>query len=82
MKKFCKSFRENAMKIINFKEKKMKLLTKGQQQSYKNVQICCICKNKIENKYLKDKIYRQTRDHCHYTGEYVIQNITYQKKFL
>ena len=58
------------MRIINFKEKKMKLLTKDQQQSYKNVQICCICKNKIENKYLKDKKYRQVRDHSHYTGEY------------
>ena len=28
MKKFCESLREHAMKIINFKQKKMKLLTK------------------------------------------------------
>ena len=28
MKKFCKSLREHPMKIINFKKKKMKLLTK------------------------------------------------------
>ena len=27
-------------------------------------------KNKLENKYLKDKEYRQIRDHCHYTKEY------------
>ena len=30
MKKFCKSLREHAVKIINFKKKKMKLLTKEQ----------------------------------------------------
>ena len=31
MKKFCESLREHAMEIINFKKKKMKLLTKEQQ---------------------------------------------------
>ena len=43
------------MKIINFKKKKMKLLTKEQQESYENGKICYICKEKFENKYLKDK---------------------------
>ena len=33
----------------------MKLLTKEQQKSYENVKICCICKDKFENKYVKDK---------------------------
>ena len=70
MKKFCESLREHAMKMINFKKKKMKLLTKEQQESYEKVQICCICRGKPENKYLKDKKYRKVRDHCHYTGEY------------
>ena len=36
MKKFCKSLREHAMKIINLKNKKMKLLTMEQQESYEN----------------------------------------------
>ena len=49
MKKFCKLLREHAMKIINFKKKRMKLLTKGQQESYKNAKICYICKEKFEN---------------------------------
>ena len=31
-KKFCESLREYAMKIINFKQKKMMLLTKEQQE--------------------------------------------------
>ena len=43
MKKFCKSLREYAMKIINFKKKKMKLLTKNQQELYENAKICYIC---------------------------------------
>ena len=36
MKKFCESLREHVMNIINFKIKKMKLLTKEQQESYEN----------------------------------------------
>ena len=69
MKKFCEFIREHAMKIISFDKKKMKLLTKEQQESYENAKICYICKEKFENKYLKDKKYRKVRDHCHYTEE-------------
>ena len=68
MKKFCKSIREHVMNII-LKRQKMKLLTKEQQESYENAKICYICKEKFENKYLKDKKYRKVRDHCHYTEE-------------
>ena len=70
MKKFCEFLRECVMKIINFKKKKMKLLTKEQQGSYKNSKIYYICKKKFKNKYLKDKKYCKVRDHCHYTTEY------------
>ena len=70
MKKYCESLREQAIKIVNFKKKKMKLLTKEQQESYENAKICYICKEKFENKYVKDKKYCKVRDHCHYTGEY------------
>ena len=66
MKKNCGSLRGHTMKIINFKNKKMKVLTKGQQESYKNEKICYICQEKYKNKYLKDKKYRKVRDHCHY----------------
>ena len=44
MKKFCEFLREHAMKVINFKKKKMKLLTKEQQESYENAKICYTCK--------------------------------------
>ena len=55
MKKICEYLKEHAMKIINFKMKKMKLLTKEQQESYGNAKIFYICKEKFKNKYLTDK---------------------------
>ena len=44
MKKFCDFLRQHAMKTINFKKKKMKLLTKEQQESYETAKISYICK--------------------------------------
>ena len=52
VKKFCEYLREHIMEIINFKKKKMNLLTKKQQESYKNARICNIYKEKFENKYV------------------------------
>ena len=40
----------------------MELLTKKQQESYENAKICYICKEKFENKYVKDKKYCKVRD--------------------
>ena len=54
------------MKIINFKNKKMKLLTKEQQKTYENAKICYTCKKKFENIWKAKKV----REHCHYTGGY------------
>ena len=62
MKKFCEFLREHAVKIINFKKKKMKLRTKEQQESNENAKICYICKEKFENKSLKDKKHHKVRD--------------------
>ena len=45
MKKFCEFLREHAMKIVNFKKKKMKLLTKEQQESYENDYVIFANKN-------------------------------------
>ena len=55
MKTFCEFLREHTMEIISSKKKKMKLLTKEQQESYGNTKISYICKEKFENEYLKDK---------------------------
>ena len=54
MKTFCELLTEHAMKIINFKKRKMKILTKEQQKSYENGKICYISKEKFENKYSKE----------------------------
>ena len=70
LKIFCEFLREHKIKIIYLKKKKMKLLTKEQQESYENAKICYTCKEKFENKYLKDKKYRKVRGHSYYTGEY------------
>ena len=48
----------------------MNLLTKEQQESYENINICYICKWKFENKYLKIKKYHKVTDYHHYAGEY------------
>ena len=48
----------------------MKLLEKQQQESYENAEICYICKEKFENKYLKGKKSCKVRHHFHYTEEY------------
>ena len=47
----------------------MKLLTKEHQESYETANIWYIFKEKIENKYLKDKKPCKVRDHCHYTDK-------------
>ena len=62
----------------------MKSLTKEQQESYEYRKVCYICKEKFENKYLKDKHYRKVRDYCagEYRCVYVIKNIAYLKIFL
>ena len=43
------------MKIINFKKKKMKRLTKEQQESYENAKTYYICKDIFEKKTFEDK---------------------------
>ena len=44
MKKWCESLMEHAMKIINFKKKKMKLFTKEQQESHESSKIYYVFK--------------------------------------
>ena len=68
--KFCESLREHALQTINFKKKKMTLLTNEQHKSHVNEKICYICKEKFGDKYSKDKKYCKVRNHCHYTGKY------------
>ena len=47
-KTFCELLSEHAVKIINFEKKKIKLITKEQEESYENNKICYICKKKLK----------------------------------
>ena len=55
MEKICESFREHAMKIINLKKKKLKLLTNKLQELYENTKNC-IVKKSLKMNLLKIKI--------------------------
>ena len=60
------SFRSIEKKRKTYRGKlRGKLLLKEQQESYVNAKIYYICKEKFENKYLKDKKHHKVRDHCH-----------------
>ena len=62
------------MKIINFKKKKMKLLTKKQQELYENAKVCYICVGNFKDKYIQGKKYCKVRDYCDYIGEYRVDH--------
>ena len=54
----------------NFKKKKMNFFKKEQQEQHENAETCYICKEKFENKYLKDKKDCKFGHHCQFTGEH------------
>ena len=60
------------MKIINYEEKEMTLLTKEENNFYNEQKICYICKEKFcTDKDDKDYINRKNvKDHCHDTGKF------------
>ena len=80
MKKFCGTLREHAMEIINFKKKKIKLLTNEQQESYESAKNCYISDEKLKDKHAKDKKYRKVSVYFHYTGAiHSICNLKYNE---
>ena len=73
MKRFCKDLREHAMKIINYKEKKMILLTDKENKYYEKQKVCYICKKELntdKNDKNAFKLYHQVKYHYHFTGKY------------
>ena len=67
---FCKHLKEQAMKIMNYEQKKMKPLTDKGKEIHENQRVCYICKKELstykKSKYYKN--YKKIRDHCHCTG--------------
>ena len=73
MKKLCEDFKDLAIKIIDYKEKEMILLTDRETKSYEKQKVCYICKNEFstdENDKNVFKLYHNVTDHCHYTGKF------------
>ena len=61
------------MKIINYEEKEMILLTYEETRSCENQKVCHICKKEFttdKNDKNTFKLYHKVRDHCHYTGKF------------
>ena len=81
IKKLCEKFKDQAMEIINYKEKGMIQLTDEENKSYEEQEVCHICKKtfcldendendetvKIDEKFKK---YQKVKDHCHYKGKF------------
>ena len=55
MIKFCESLREHVMKMFYFKKKKMKLLSKEQQESYENAKSLLFVKKVLKISICKIK---------------------------
>ena len=74
MKKFCKDLIQHAMKIINYEEKEMILLTYKENKSYEKQNFCYICKKRFstdnDNGIALNKKYHKVRDHCHSAGKF------------
>ena len=67
MKNFRECLQEHSRNIINFRKKKIKLLTNEQQELYENAKICYTGEKRFEDKYAKDKIYLKVSDNCLFT---------------
>ena len=48
MRKFCEFLREDAMKMINFRKKKIKLLTREQHEFYENAKSVIFLKRNLK----------------------------------
>ena len=76
MKKFYDSLKEQTLKIIYLKKKRIK----EQKEASKKAKFCYICKNNSNMNKLIIKII--VKDHCHYTGKHrgagnIICNLKY-----
>ena len=61
------------MKIINYKEKKMILLTDKENKYYEKQKVCYICKKELntdKNDKNAFKLYHEVKYHYHFTGKY------------
>ena len=75
IEKFCKGLKELVTEMINFKKKEMIPLTNKEIKSYEKQKVCCICEKMFcgdKNKKSEYDLYHKVRDHCHYTGKFML----------
>ena len=68
-----KDLRIHPMKIINYEEKEMMLITDKENKSDEKQKVCYICKKEFStDKHDKNtfKLYQKVKDHCHYAGKF------------
>ena len=72
IKKLCKKLKKRAIKITNYEENEMILLTYEENKSYKEQETCHICKGKfcMDKNDENYKNRKKVKDHCHYTGKF------------
>ena len=73
MERFWKDLKDHAIKIVNYEEKEMIPLSDKETKSYEKQKVCYICKKRVstdENDKNEFKLYRNIRDHCHYTKKF------------
>ena len=70
MKNVFTSLREHAKNIIEIEKKKNVALTKEELKTHQDPKVCYNCGKIVLKRSVKDKNYREVRDHCHYTGKY------------
>ena len=67
MERFCKDFRDHAMKIINYEEQEMIPLTDKNNKPYENQKVCYICKKEFSTE-------KMIKMHLNYTikSEFIV----------
>ena len=79
IEKLCKKLKKQGMKITNYEKKETIPLTKEENKSYKNQEVCHICKEKFcvdkdDENYTNRK---KVKDRWHYTGKF--RGVDYSK---
>ena len=73
IKKFCIELKELGTKVVNYEQKEMTPLTTDDVFLYESQKVCYICKIKFcydKNDKKRFKLYKKSRDHCHFTGKF------------
>ena len=69
IKELCKKLKDHALKIINYEKKEIIPLSKEENKSYEEQNVCHVCSKRF-NSDKKDKKNQKVKDHCYYAGKF------------